>query len=309
VIKVKDKKESFSLNFKKLTAYGEKAAKQLQGSFKQLFKKATALAKATESKAKGGGNLVKGKGIFSLVKSRWYYFALIMIIFASVMPYLPAKGMPNLTTLVQMGQRKVTNQGPTITLEDVEDTLDSEEPGGLPGDLFNEQEARNIAIPAAKKETVSAPNQTNENQSEAEEQKQPAAMPQISLTWPVTGEIVLDYGLGYSKAYGDYRFNPGLNLASQENVQVKAAASGKVLAVEENLLYNKYLVIEHPGGFTTLYGNLAQVGAAIGDQVEKGALVGKVGQPGYHSLGIGVNLFFQVKQGEQTVDPKEYLSR
>jgi|GEM_PF-5483846 len=301
---VKDKKKSFKLSFKKLTAYGEKATKQLQGRFKQLLEKATASAKVVESKKKGGENLVKGKGIYALVKGRWYYFALVIIVFASVMPYLSAKGMPNLTALVQLGQRKEASQGPTITLEGVEDTLGREELGGLPGDLFNE--------------LVFPPNQTNENLSETEavaaeektkEEKQPAPMPQLSLTWPVTGKIVLDYGLGYSSAYGDYRFNPGLNLASQENGQVKAAAPGKVLVVEENLLYNKYVVIEHPGGFTTLYGNLAQVAAAMGNQVEQGALVGKVGQPGYHSLGLGTNLFFQVKLAEQPVDPKEYLTR
>jgi murein DD-endopeptidase MepM/ murein hydrolase activator NlpD len=300
---VKEKKkrmESKGLkNVKNATASGETATQKVQKAFKQLLGKVTAVAKTAESKVKGTGRLVKEKGFFSLLKKKWYYFALVMIIFTIVIPLLTAKGLPNLTAFIQFGQGKEVDQRPLVILEEIDSALVKEDlvkegAASLPGDLFNEQEALNIATPAP----VSQP------PAVAPEAKSP-----ISLAWPVTGEIVLDYGFGLSKAYGDYRFNPGLNLAGQELMPVKAAASGKVLAVGEDLLYNKYIEIEHSGGLITRYGNLAQVEAAKGDRVESGAVIGKIGQPGYQSLGLGTSLFFQVKLGEQTLDPKEYLTK
>lgn len=68
--------------------------------------------------------------------------------------------------------------------------------------------------------------------------------------------------------------------------------------------YGRYIKVEHDYGYKTAYGHLSSIAVSVGEYVEKGQLIGRVGSSGYST---GPHLHFEViKYGEQ-VNPSEVI--
>ncbi|MBK6608875.1 MAG: M23 family metallopeptidase [Leptospiraceae bacterium] len=76
---------------------------------------------------------------------------------------------------------------------------------------------------------------------------------------------------------------------------VLSSMEGRVAAIDYMDGYHNYIILEHPNGFFTVYGNLDEVFVAEGQTVKKGSLLG--------SLVKEKGLYFQVNQGKKTLDP------
>ena len=59
--------------------------------------------------------------------------------------------------------------------------------------------------------------------------------------------------------------------------------------------YHNYVIIEHPNGYFSVYGNLDEVFVAEGQIIKKGEILG--------NLMKEKGLYFQVNQGKKTLDP------
>ncbi|MDW7674566.1 MAG: M23 family metallopeptidase [Bacillota bacterium] len=289
---------------KLLSDSGEKSKKQMQSLGKQLLEKLSTI-----------GDFVRKKG--AVLGNKWYYFAILIIVSILAVPMV-SRFYPTAVP-VQGGQLVI------------DDDYVYHQMSELPKDLFSEQQLNNKSVTEAAKlapiqelepekvtlaadENEAGNGTDNKNDGDADDEKEAEKEdsakkepPKMTLAWPVTGDIVKAYGFGYSKAYDDYRFNSGMNIKAAVDKKVTAAAAGKVVAVSENLLYNTYVLIEHDSDVTTLYGNLKEANVAEGDRVEAGAVIGSVGKPGYHSLGVDNSLFFQIQWLEESLDPAKYL--
>ncbi|MFC7439825.1 peptidoglycan DD-metalloendopeptidase family protein [Laceyella putida] len=73
-----------------------------------------------------------------------------------------------------------------------------------------------------------------------------------------------------------------LNRANDEGDTVVASASGKVTTVRDlgSTSYGKYVVIDHGGGWTTLYAHLNSFSVSVGQLVSMGQKIGTVGSTG-----------------------------
>jgi murein DD-endopeptidase MepM/ murein hydrolase activator NlpD len=65
-------------------------------------------------------------------------------------------------------------------------------------------------------------------------------------------------------------------------------------------------VIDHGWGVYTAYGHQSEFLVQVGDRVEKGQLIGRVGETGRVS---GPHLHFEVIVGGVQVDPLQWLGR
>lgn len=104
------------------------------------------------------------------------------------------------------------------------------------------------------------------------------ASPEFLL--PVSGMVVRDF----SQSQEEGQVNAGVLIQGEEGQQVKASAAGIITGITQ---VNGYylLEIDHQNGFTSLYGNLSQVGAVKGQKVKAGAGIGLLGnQPLSFSL-------------------------
>ena len=86
---------------------------------------------------------------------------------------------------------------------------------------------------------------------------------------------------------------------------VLAAAAGTVAEAGFDPALGNYLVLDHGGGLTTTYGQLARNDfVAVDGQVEAGEQIGTVGKTGQAT---GYHLHFEVAENGTQVDPLDHL--
>ncbi|MCE5230830.1 M23 family metallopeptidase, partial [bacterium] len=91
---------------------------------------------------------------------------------------------------------------------------------------------------------------------------------------------------------------------NREGTEVGAAASGTVSRVGYNWGYGRYIVITHAGGMETLYGHLSRQLVRVGQEVDKGQVIGREGDTGRST---GPHLHFEIHKNGQSVDPESYV--
>jgi murein DD-endopeptidase MepM/ murein hydrolase activator NlpD len=120
------------------------------------------------------------------------------------------------------------------------------------------------------------------------------------FAWPVKGDIIADFG---PKSGG--LSNDGINIAAPLGSGVSSAENGVVAyAGNEMKGFGNLLIIQHAGGWMTVYAHLDNFTVRRGDKVEIGQKIGTVGKTGKVSE---PQLGFQVRKGAKAYNPKEQL--
>jgi Meckel syndrome type 1 protein len=103
---------------------------------------------------------------------------------------------------------------------------------------------------------------------------------------------------------GSHR-HAGIDIAAPSGTAVRAASCGKVTTAGAEGAYGNLVCIEHAGGTTTCYAHLSTIAARVGEQVEAGEVIGRVGSTGRST---GPHLHFEVREKGRAVDPKPVLA-
>src|SRR3981081_1771903 len=102
------------------------------------------------------------------------------------------------------------------------------------------------------------------------------ATPPSRMAWPLKGKILAPYGA----AAGGQK-NDGIDIQAEPGAPVKAAEGGTVVYVGSEVAHLGNLVlVQHPGGYITAYGNNEAVLVKKGDAVKKGETIAKAGSSG-----------------------------
>lgn len=125
----------------------------------------------------------------------------------------------------------------------------------------------------------------------------PSARPGVLLK-PVDGRLTQGYGRT-SFAISGYtgQWHNGLDFGAPIGTPIRSAESGTVIQVGDQDqycrrgAYGKYIVIKHDNNLTTLYAHVSRHIVRVGDRVERGTLIGYVGNTGYAT---GPHLHFTV---------------
>jgi len=126
------------------------------------------------------------------------------------------------------------------------------------------------------------------------------------LLWPVKGDVLLKYSMSktiYFKTLAQYKYNPGVVIGAEEGSDVKAAASGRITSIKKDDELGQMVTMEIGDEYTVSYGQLKDVSVKKGDDVKEGQTIGKIAKPTKYYAEEGSNLFLQVKEGKETVDP------
>ncbi len=88
-----------------------------------------------------------------------------------------------------------------------------------------------------------------------------------------------------------------LNRPNDHGDTVVASADGKVVTVKDlgNRSYGKYVIIEHTGGWDTLYAHLSKITVKQGQKVSMGTKIGEVGNTGNSS---GAHLHYEQRKNK-----------
>ncbi len=126
------------------------------------------------------------------------------------------------------------------------------------------------------------------------------------LLYPVQGEVVIPYSPEHAVFHftlDQFSTSDAVVLSSSVGTQVKAAAKGVVTAIEEDDRTGTTVTIAVGNNTSLVYGQLEVDELQEGDVIEAGECIGTVANPTKYYVVEGPNLYFQVLEGEESLDP------
>lgn len=129
---------------------------------------------------------------------------------------------------------------------------------------------------------------------------------ETGLLWPVSGDVIMKYdmtGTTYFKTLAQYRCNPALIISAKEGTKVKAATDGEILSVKKKDETGMTVTMNIGNDYTLVYGQLKDVKVKAGDIVKEGDTIATIAAPSQYYSEEGDNLYFQVMEKNETVDP------
>lgn len=96
----------------------------------------------------------------------------------------------------------------------------------------------------------------------------------------------------------------GIDIGADTGTPIRAAAGGTVILADWFGGYGNTVLVDHGGGYVTLYAHQSSLSVSEGDTVSAGQTVGLVGSTGHST---GPHLHFEVRVGGVAEDPELYL--
>ena len=120
------------------------------------------------------------------------------------------------------------------------------------------------------------------------------------FVWPVRGTVVSLFGM---RRRG--MVNKGIDIQAPMGTQVMAARGGRVSFVHEALPgFGKTIILEHSGGFASVYAYVGEILVRQGEQVAQRQQIARVGATGRAE---GPVLHFEIRRAQRPQNPLHYL--
>ena len=118
--------------------------------------------------------------------------------------------------------------------------------------------------------------------------------------WPVTGQLLADYG--QSRAGGQMRWD-GVLIAAPAGTEVRTVRPGKVVYADWLPGLGQLLVLDHGGGYLSLYGHNQDLARKVGDRVSTGDVLAHVGDTGGQPRPA---LYYEVRRNGRPINPRQW---
>ncbi|NKF22938.1 M23 family metallopeptidase [Solimonas marina] len=123
--------------------------------------------------------------------------------------------------------------------------------------------------------------------------------------WPISsGWISSLFGTRTDPFTGRLARHEGMDFAAPMGSAVNAVAAGMVTYAGPMSGYGNLVEINHGNGYSTRYGHNSKVLVHVGDRVERGQAIARIGSTGRST---GPHVHFEVLYNGQQVDPQRYI--
>jgi len=142
----------------------------------------------------------------------------------------------------------------------------------------------------------------NYSKSLEKEDNKPSILP-----LKLSDEIRMTSGFGMRRhpVTKEKKMHVGIDFACKVGTEIIATADGSVSKIQNKPGgYGKLIIIDHGNEFKTYYAQLSAFKVKLGDQVKKGQVIALSGNSG---MSTGPHLHYEVKKGDQRVDPIDYI--
>ena len=118
--------------------------------------------------------------------------------------------------------------------------------------------------------------------------------------WPVRGKVTQEFGMRGTVKHG------GIDISAPMGTPIRASSSGKVIYSGNEIEgFGNIIIIKHSQGFITVYAHNETNYVAEGEKVERGQIIGRVGNTGRTS---GPHLHFEIRKNNRIVNPRLLLN-
>lgn len=124
--------------------------------------------------------------------------------------------------------------------------------------------------------------------------------------WPAYGWLSSSMGWRRDPITGGPDYHSGLDIAGERGQPVFATAAGMVTDVGRQGAYGNLIVIDHGFGLQTRYGHLLKFSVKKGTKVQRGDIIGQVGNTG---RATGYHLHYEVLASGRLLNPIQLLTQ
>jgi len=132
---------------------------------------------------------------------------------------------------------------------------------------------------------------------------EPFAKSKGKLAWPVQGRIAGDYG--QPRGAGPVKWN-GVLLEAAAGTPVRAIHRGRVAFADWLQGLGLLVIVDHGGGYMSLYGHNEALLKESGDWVEPGEPIAQVGDTGGQAR---PGLYFEIRSNGEPVNPNAWMAK
>ena len=124
--------------------------------------------------------------------------------------------------------------------------------------------------------------------------------------WPSnTTRVTSPYGYRIHPVTGRQKFHSGVDIGAPYGTNIYAANSGTVVVAGYNTGgYGNYVIINHGGGYSTLYAHCSSLRVSRGQQVQRGQVIANCGSTG---MSTGPHIHFEIQLNGKTTNPMQYF--
>lgn len=121
-----------------------------------------------------------------------------------------------------------------------------------------------------------------------------------SVVAPVVGQVSSPYGPRHDPISGRRNMHRGIDFAAAPGTPVRAVAAGRVVASGWSGSAGRRVIVEHPGGYRTVYAHAGRTLVRTDDAVVAGQVISTVGSTGRTT---GPHVHFEVHRDGVALDP------
>jgi len=137
-----------------------------------------------------------------------------------------------------------------------------------------------------------------------ESEGQPFLALRRRLAPPVDAPITRDFGRVVDSEFLTETFHAGVVFEAPLGTPVQSVAAGRVRFADWFRGYGRLVILDHGDGYFTVSGHLDALEVDVGDVLQPRQVIGTVGETGSLS---GPCLYFEIRQGAQALDPRDWL--
>ena len=124
------------------------------------------------------------------------------------------------------------------------------------------------------------------------------------LPWPTEGRVISKFRKQWISRLKTTTDNPGIDIKGQPGSPIRSTMSGVVTTITYIRGYGTTVIIDHGGGFYTVYSHVTNIQTQVDSEVRSGDVIAYMGDSGSVN---GSKLHFEVWGKGQKLDPEKWL--
>ncbi len=124
------------------------------------------------------------------------------------------------------------------------------------------------------------------------------------LPWPAEGRIITKFGRQWNPKLKTITENPGIDIKGKPGSSIRTILGGVVTTITYIRGYGTTIIIDHGGGFYTVYSHVTNIQTDVDSQVRNGDVIAYMGDSGSIN---GSKLHFEIWGKGQKLNPEDWL--
>ena len=126
------------------------------------------------------------------------------------------------------------------------------------------------------------------------------------LPWPADGRIISKFGRQWNPKLKTTTENPGIDIKGKPGSSIRTVLGGVVTTITYIRGYGTTIIVDHGGGFYTVYSHVTNIQTNVDSQVRNGDVIAYMGDSGSIN---GSKLHFEIWGKGQKLNPEKWLRK